>query len=132
MYPLRFAGPGSHKYAENHNGKTELRGAVTANCHTGGYTGDTYCLGCNAKITSGTSTDKNAANHDGGTKKVYFKEGETGYEYYAVCLGCGEKTGETGVTPYNDETFEPSKVEWDYGEEIMPSELYPTAINNGV
>ena len=64
--------------------------------------------------------EKSTENHAGGTKKVYYTEGDTGYEYYVVCLSCGEKTGETGVTPYADETFDPSTVEWDYGEILVP------------
>ena len=64
--------------------------------------------------------EKSTENHAGGTKKVYYTEGDTGYEYYVVCLSCGEKTGETGVTPYDDETFDPSTVEWDYGEILVP------------
>ncbi|MBR6668114.1 MAG: hypothetical protein IKL25_07115, partial [Clostridia bacterium] len=64
--------------------------------------------------------EKSTENHAGGTKKVYYTEGDTGYEYYVVCLSCGEKTGETGVTPYDDETFDPSTGEWDYGEILVP------------
>ncbi|MBQ9694654.1 MAG: hypothetical protein IJV69_07850 [Kiritimatiellae bacterium] len=64
--------------------------------------------------------EKSTGNHAGGTKKVYYTEGDTGYEYYVVCLSCGEKTGETGVTPYDDETFDPSTGEWDYGEILVP------------
>ena len=64
--------------------------------------------------------EKSTGNHAGGTKKVYYTEGDTGYEYYVVCLSCGEKTGETGVTPYDDETFDPNTVEWDYGEILVP------------
>ncbi|MBR4282610.1 MAG: hypothetical protein IKT35_02740, partial [Clostridia bacterium] len=41
------------KDANNHVGGTENRNAVAADCGNGGYTGDTYCLGCNAKIASG-------------------------------------------------------------------------------
>ena len=41
----------NHKY-------TEVRGAKDATCCEKGYTGDTYCLSCNAKIASGTVIPK--------------------------------------------------------------------------
>ena len=40
--------------ANNHEGGTELKDAVEATCEHTGYTGDTYCKGCNAKLSSGT------------------------------------------------------------------------------
>lgn len=39
--------------AENHDGGTEIRGAVAATCVQDGYSGDTYCLGCGTKIADG-------------------------------------------------------------------------------
>ena len=42
----------------NHDGNTELRNASVATCEKTGYTGDTYCLGCNAKLTTGTAIPK--------------------------------------------------------------------------
>ena len=44
--------------SENHSGKTEIRNAKAANCETDGFTGDTYCLACNAKIADGKKIDK--------------------------------------------------------------------------
>ena len=40
--------------ANNHEGGTELKDAVEATCEHTGYTGDTYCKGCDAKLSSGT------------------------------------------------------------------------------
>ena len=37
----------------NHNGEIEIRNAVPATEKAEGYTGDTYCLGCNQKIKDG-------------------------------------------------------------------------------
>ena len=37
----------------NHSGKTEVRNFVKATCTTDGYSGDLYCLGCEAKISDG-------------------------------------------------------------------------------
>ena len=48
----------------NHTGEgTEVRDAVAAGCTTGGYTGDTYCLGCNTKIANGTVIDPLGHNY---------------------------------------------------------------------
>ena len=43
--------------AENHEGGTEIKGAKDATCTEKGYTGDTYCIGCGAKIADGKETD---------------------------------------------------------------------------
>ncbi len=40
--------------SNNHVGGTEIRDAAEATCTSDGYTGDTYCKGCNAKLESGT------------------------------------------------------------------------------
>lgn len=42
----------------NHVGGTEIRGAKTATCSEEGYTGDTHCKGCGAKISTGTTINK--------------------------------------------------------------------------
>ena len=42
------------KNASNHTGGTEIKNAKSATCTAEGYTGDTYCKGCGAKIKSGT------------------------------------------------------------------------------
>ncbi len=44
--------------AQNHTGGTEIRDAVKATSEAEGYTGDTYCLGCGARIASGTVIPK--------------------------------------------------------------------------
>ena len=41
----------------NHDGETEVRDAKDATCTEAGYTGDTYCLGCGAKIADGEDID---------------------------------------------------------------------------
>ena len=83
--------------------KTEEHSGGTATCHA-----KAQCAACGVEYG-----EKDATNHDGGTKKVYYNEGAAGYEYNIVCLGCGEKTGETGVTPYDDPTYDPSTAEWE-------------------
>lgn len=46
------------KDPNNHTGGTEVRNAKTATCSAEGYTGDTYCKGCGAKISSGSTIAK--------------------------------------------------------------------------
>ena len=49
---------------KNHDGGTEVKNAKAATCTEKGYTGDTYCKGCNAKLSDGTDTP--ALDHDWG------------------------------------------------------------------
>lgn len=49
--------------AQNHTGGTEIRNAVKATSEAEGYTGDAYCLGCGAKIASGTVIPKLTTNN---------------------------------------------------------------------
>lgn len=44
----------------NHAGGTEIKNAKAATCAATGYTGDTYCKGCGAKLSSGTTIAKKA------------------------------------------------------------------------
>lgn len=44
----------------NHSGGTEIRNAKAATCSATGYTGDTYCKGCGAKLSSGSTIAKKA------------------------------------------------------------------------
>ena len=88
--------------ANNHDGKTEVRNAAVANCHTKGYTGDTYCLGCNTKIASGKEIAVDSANHDGATEirnAVTENCGETGYTGDTYCLGCNTKIADGKEIP---------------------------------
>ncbi|MBQ7962812.1 MAG: Ig-like domain-containing protein [Clostridia bacterium] len=49
--------------SSNHTGGTEVRDDITGNCGEAGYTGDTYCLGCNTKIADGEEIPA-TENHD--------------------------------------------------------------------
>ncbi len=44
--------------ATNHTGGTYIKNASTANCLDSGYTGDTYCSGCNALLKKGETVAK--------------------------------------------------------------------------
>ena len=50
------------KNPENHDGGTEIRGQKAAGCTESGYTGDTYCLGCEALLQTGEEIP--AAGHN--------------------------------------------------------------------
>ena len=96
----------------NHQGGTELRGQKTANCHEKGYTGDKYCLDCEAKIETGTETEIDKNNHVGETQvrdTVTATCSKAGYTGDTYCLGCNDKieTGHaTAIDPSNHESTE--------------------------
>ena len=81
----------TEKDTANHVGETEVRGRVTATCASGGYTGDTYCLGCGEVLQTGNATEKDTANHVGGTEIRDNYPADCcnpGYTGNAYCLGC--------------------------------------------
>lgn len=51
----------------NHTGGTEVRGSVEATTSTEGYTGDTYCKGCDTKLTDGKTIPKKDSGSSGGS-----------------------------------------------------------------
>lgn len=50
----------------NHTGGTEVRGSVEATTSTEGYTGNTYCKGCNTKLADGKTIPKKDSGSSGG------------------------------------------------------------------
>ena len=68
----------------NHTGNEEIRGAAEATCTQDGYTGDTYCKGCDALLSSGTAIPA-AGEHTGGTPTCLRR---------AKCEVCGERYGD--------------------------------------
>ena len=68
----------------NHTGGTEVRGSVEATTSTEGYTGDTYCKGCNNKLADGKTIPKKDSGSGGG--------GSTG----GTSGGTGGTSGGTG------------------------------------
>ena len=50
----------------NHTGGTEVRDSVEATTSTEGYTGDTYCKGCNTKLANGKTIPKKDSGSSGG------------------------------------------------------------------
>ncbi len=73
--------------AANHDGGTELKNIKAATCTEKGYTGDTYCKGCNAKLADGK--DIPAAGHKlkhvPAKKPTSFVAGNIEYWYCTVC-----------------------------------------------
>lgn len=80
----------------NHTGGTEVRDAVTATCETAGYTGDTYCLGCGAKIADGTVIPATGHNFTGGYVQKNTGTGGLGHAQMCVNEGC---TATSTTTP---------------------------------
>jgi hypothetical protein len=83
------------KDSSNHTGGTEVKNAVSATCGKAGYTGNTYCKGCGAKIKTGTTipaTGKHTWDSGKVTKNPSFTA--TGTKTY-TCTVCGETKTET-------------------------------------
>ena len=76
--------PYGEKDSSNHAGGTEVRGKKDATCTAAGYTGDTYCKGCDALLSSGTAIPA-AGEHTGGTPTCLRR---------AKCEVCGERYGD--------------------------------------
>ncbi len=70
--------------SNNHDGETEVRGAVAATCVDEGYTGDTYCLGCDEKIADGTVLPATGVHVDAENEWL---SDET--DHWLVCDVCG-------------------------------------------
>ena len=69
----------------NHIGGTEVKDAEAATCTETGYTGDTYCTNCNAKISDGSEIE--ALGHEESETYKYDKT-----SHWKICLreGCDE------------------------------------------
>lgn len=102
--------------AQNHVGGTEVKGVSFATCSAVGYTGDTYCLGCDTKISDGTEIpatgehdfDNGEYGNDGEQHwKVCANEGCTAtdeavdHQYDSGVCGCGYE--HTGHADENDD-----------------------------
>lgn len=81
-----------------HVGGQELKDDKLPSCTEEGYTGDTYCKGCSAKIASGSVIP--AAGHQGGTANC--KE-------QAACEVCGKTYGELNPAEHANLVYFPAK-----------------------
>ena len=77
--------------ADNHDGGTKVSGDIKAGCTEKGYTGDTYCLGCEKILTKGTEIA--ASGHSGGNATCTDK---------AKCDVCGKSYGELNPKNHAD------------------------------
>lgn len=74
-----------------HTGGTEIRNAVAATEQADGYTGDTYCLGCNTKIADGSIINKLSHTHRmEKTNAVSPTCTTNGNREYWTCTGCNK------------------------------------------
>ena len=83
--------------ATKHDGGAEIKNAKAATCTEKGYTGDTYCKGCNAKLSDGK--DIPAAGHK--LKHVPAKNPTTfvaGNIEYWYCTVCGKYFRDAAAT----------------------------------
>lgn len=106
----------------NHIRGTYIKDQKEATCFEEGYTGDTYCSDCNAKIASGTVIDKNAHNPASvwstdenyhwkdcqtvGCGNIIDKAAHTGGEATctkkAICSVCGVEYGTVNVDKHKN------------------------------
>ena len=134
--------------AENHAGGTEIRDAVTASCNTPGYTGDTYCLGCNTKILDGKPVDATGNHVDAdnkwesnetqhfhtcacGTKFDYTNHtgGEATCKNKAVCTACGVSYGALNASNHKGSTYLVGQKEASCYEEGYTGDTYCSDCN---
>lgn len=81
----------------NHTGGTEVRGSVEATTSTEGYTGDTYCKGCNIKLADGKTIPKKDSGSSGGSSTGGSSSGGTSGGTGSGSSG-GNTTPSTSVT----------------------------------
>ena len=84
----------------NHTGGTEIRDSVEATTSTEGYTGDTYCKGCNNKLADGKTIPKKDSGSGGGGSSSGGTSGGTGGSSSGGTSGGtgGNTTPSTSVT----------------------------------
>ncbi len=98
--------------ASGHIGETEVKDAKKATCAADGYTGDTYCKDCGAKIATGTKIDKSTAHT--------WDEGVVTKE--ATATEKGEKTYTCSVCKTTKKEEIPALGAPEVGEEIASEE----------
>lgn len=86
---------------------TEIRNKKEATCKEEGYTGDTYCTDCGAKVSSGQAIPKTDHTWDNGKVTTKATCEHTGVRTY-TCSVCGETKEEE--TPKTDHTYDDGTV----------------------
>ena len=93
----------------NHQ-NTELRNTREATCTAEGYTGDTYCKDCGAKLQTGKTIAKKAHTWDAGVITTPATCTEKGVKTY-TCTSCGgTKTNELPSTGHKQKEVRNKKV----------------------
>jgi hypothetical protein len=82
---------------ENHDADTEVRGASEPTCTILGYTGDTYCLGCQALVERGTEIPVIAHATKAVAEKAPTHEEDGNVAHY-LCGSCGKFFAEEAAT----------------------------------
>lgn len=82
--------------ATNHSGETEIKGEIEATCTMDGYSGDTYCKDCDAKILNGKTVEA-------GHKTIKIEEVPSTHEKdgnieYFICYGCDRLFSDKNAT----------------------------------
>lgn len=110
----------------NHNGETEIRNAAPATEEAEGYTGDTYCLGCNQKIKDGEKIAKldhtHIMTHTAATAPTCTADGVV--EHW-ICSKCGNIYSDEAGTVKLDSVADPKlghKTELKYAKESTCTE----------
>lgn len=67
---------------------SEIRNVAAATCDKEGYTGDTYCKDCNAKIVSGKTVPRTEHSWDAGKITAEATSNKKGTKTY-ICVKCG-------------------------------------------
>ena len=108
-----------------HDGESEIKDDKAATCTEKGYTGDSYCKICGAKIASGTEISEKGHSWDSGVVTKEATEREEGEKTY-TCTVCGgtkteviPKKGTTTPQPTATATVAPTPT--------APVEPTPTA-----
>lgn len=86
---------------------TEIRNKKEATCKEEGYTGDTYCTDCGAKVSSGQAIAKIDHTWDNGKVTTEATCEHTGVRTY-TCTVCGETKEEE--TPKTEHTYDEGTV----------------------
>ncbi len=75
------------KNSSNHTGGTTIKNAKSATCSSEGYTGDKYCSGCGAKLSTGKTIAKTAHPWNSGTVTTAATCTKAGVKTY-TCTVC--------------------------------------------
>ena len=111
----------------NHAGGTELRNVKAATCGTDGYTGDTYCKGCGAKLGSGTVVNKTGHHSWNDGKVTTPATTASGGKITYTCTVCGQtKTEDTPKLPSTGPATEPTTNPKDEPTTILPPVTIPS------